>query len=602
MKLPDFSNNSIKKSLDFVKDKGLDGIVSRVRYKLTAPGLAYNGWYKEVHMAGTEELDRQRQQHFTYEPVISILVPMYRTPVRYIKEMLDSVANQTYAGWELCIVDGSEAGQESEAAQLVCQYAGQDSRIKYMALEENQGITGSLNMAFGASAGDYICVLNHDDRLTEDALYCIVSKMQWEFPDIIYTDEDKMSADGGRFSDPAFKPDFSIDLLRSYNYMGHLVVYRRSIVERLGGFRYDFEGVEDYDFCLRAVGQCVRQLENGALDTDRVKHIPRVLYHSRIKSKGVDNSAHKGEQRNELGRKALAAYLRNGVSYATAVLTDYPDVYKVKYETPGNPLLSIIVPGANSVESMKKCLLPLFERSRYSNFEIIVVDPYGNDDAMSGFYRQLEATRRNVSVINDASATTLVQLRNHGAARAKGEYMLFLNPNTEICEPAAVREMLGCCMRGEVGVVGGTLYLSDDTLYEQGIILTNGGAVDYPNRGLKKGYMGYLMNNCMNRNYSAVSPRCMMLRASVFDVAGGFSEKLNDEHAAADLCLRIRERGLQVVNAADAVWKYYPQYEPVLDIYDEGRSEGIFTERWSTFLESGDPFFNENILLGRKKI
>lgn len=606
--LSSINAQNIKKGLSYIRYNGLSGVLSRVRYKMSGPGSSYNKWYKEKHEADEEELAGQRQTHFDYEPVISILVPVYMTPELFLRAMIDSVRQQTYGKWQLCIVDGSqvrdsknentEAGvydkvYSLETEKIIRQYMDGDSRIKYELLEENMGISENTNHALSMADGDYIALLDHDDILAEDALFCIVNALQEERYDALYSDEDKISEDGTRVSDPAFKPDFSIDLLRAHNYITHLFVAKRELALAVGGFHREYDGAQDYDFILRCC-------EN----TDSIKHIPRVLYHWRINNRSVAANVHKKEYAREAGKKALAAHLKRSGCYATVAHTDMWGIYKVTYETPGNPYISIIIPGCDDEEVLDRCITPLFEKARYSNFEIIIVDD-GENKKMLSYYRKIEGIRRNIRVVTHKEADGNHDIRNYGASAAQGKYLLFLDNNIEIMDASAIGEMLGICMRDEVGVVAGTLYTENNLVCHEGIAVGVNGLYSYLYQGIRKGGFGYLMHNRVNGDYSAVAASCMMIEKELFDKVGGFSDKFKTELSDIDFCLRVRELNRLVVCAADAGWYFHRQQKPLAKEAsaqaDKEKSElllrqeeNLFQILWSNILQEGDPFYNPN--------
>lgn len=593
-----FSKENIKKSLNFLKYNGVDGVMSQVRYKMTGPGLAYNNWYKEKHEADSEELLKQRENHLSYEPLISVVVSIYKTPEYYLRSMIESVIRQSYENWQLCIIDGSIMKDERHAEEkhflntenIVREYMEKDGRIRYLLMEEDLGIAESLNAGIDMSAGSYVAFIDHDDILTDDALYCVVKALQDERYELLYSDEDKMSEDGSKYSDPAFKPDFSLDLIRSYNYMHSLMVVSKRLALSIGNFNTEFDGAQYYDFVLR----CVEK-------TDSIKHIPRVLYHYRINNLTTELE-HKKEYNQEMAKRALAAHIRRTNLYATLGVTEIPGINKVNYETPGNPYISIIIPGCDNIEVIDRLLKPLFELARYSNFEIIIIDREGSDQMLLKYYQRMESIRKNISVIVNRSAENMSAIRNFGALRSKGEYLLFLDSNIEIISPGAIGEMLGICMRPEVGAVSGTLYTSNNTVYNQGYVVGVNGYFDNLYRGLRKGAFGYLMQNRTNRDLSAIPSSCMMVKKSVFVEAGGFFEAFEDELAAVDLCLRIRELNKLIVCACDATWCYHTDYKyelrelikPEAKIEEEPTSEQLFEAKWQEILEEGDPYYNKN--------
>ena len=577
---------NIKKGISYIRENGLDGIASRVRYKMQGPGLAYNSWYKDNHEAGEEELEAQRNKNFAYSPLISVLVPLYETPERYLRDMIESVVNQTYSNWQLVLVDGSKRDEGIPHTEtIVREYMTDNRKIVYAPLEKNLGIAMNTNMAFNYSTGDYITFLDHDDLLTKDALYHIVDALSEERYDVLYSDEDKIAEDGSRVSDPAFKPDFSIDLLRAHNYITHLFVVNRKLLLQVGGFDSEYDGAQDYDLALK----CSEK-------TKSIQHIPRILYHWRINDKSVALNPYKKEYAKEAGKRALMAHIERTGCYATVTNTDMWGMYKVSYDTPGNPLLSIVIPGGESREIIEKCIGPLFEKTRYSDFELIIVNPYTDNTGLQKFYARLESTRKNIRVLEYDGTPGVVLMRNYGAARAKGDYILFLDYGVEKIEVSSVKEMLGHCMRCDVGVVGGAIFGDNGATISQGIAVGINGPFCHLYRGIKKGDFGYLMHNHVNANYSAVSGACMMIKTELFRGIGGFSEKFTTELADVDLCLRVREHGYLVVGAADATWHFYNEADRKINDYQLyfKRETGLFEILWANILANGDPYYNPN--------
>lgn len=609
MKFPFGSGGSdtIKKRLDFLKGNSLDDVISNVRYKMSGSASVYNNWYKTIHEADEEELAAQRKHSFAYEPFISMIVLAYMTPEFYLRSMIESVQAQTYEKWQLCIVDVSQADMlEEEVSQdtaynrtysmetekTVRQYANLDDRISYKLLDKDLGMSENANVAIRMAIGDYISVIGQTDLLSEDALYNVVNAINEKRYDIVYSDEDRVSADGTKHQDPVFKPDFSIDLLRSCNYMQHLFVVKRGIAMECGGVRSGYEGAWLYDLILR----CCERAKS-------IKHIPRVLYHWRVDKKATENDDRR-ELINETGRRAVSSHIKRCKYYATVAKTEIEGMYKVSYETLGNPLVSIVIPGEASPVLMEKCLKPLYEFSRYSNFELIIIDCYGDNQDMINFYQRIQRKRRNIRVIARTEFKTLGEVRNYGAELANGDYILFLDGNTELIEPTSIRAMLGFCMRDNVGIAGATLYNDNGTMNNAGFILGLNGVADGIHAGTRKGEPGYLMYNRANNNCSAVSASCMMVKKGIFEQLRGFSTEYMSNLADIDFCLRCRDMDYLIVSVADASWYLHPVGKDLVAFLSDMpadklerklRSEkNIFRNLWSEIIENGDPYYNIN--------
>lgn len=597
MGIDDFSVNSIKAGINYIKEKGINELWSMMKYRMSGPGIAYNGWYKEKHEADEEELAGQRAVEFEYSPLISILVPVYLTPENCLRSMIESVRNQTYSNWELVLVDGSRVpGDETEGGELsvydkvysieteriIANYIELDERIKYRLMEENLGVSGNTNVALDMAKGEYIAVVKHDDIITDDALYHVVKALQERRYDIVYGDEDRMSEDGTKFSNPMFKPDFSNELLEAYNYIYHFPVVKTVLARGVGGFHDEYDGAIDYDFILRCV-------EN---QTEGIRHIARILYHWRKSNYSKADRPDK-EYQNESGKKALSDHIRRLNLYGTVEYTDVENVYRIAYETPGNPLLSIVVSSNSSTDHIIDIISNLFDGVRYSNFEIIVVENVVSDPRRMKYYAKIENLRKNFHVMLDDSLKTAVDMRRYGLSFAKGDYILFLDSNVGIRSVSSIGCMLGMCMQEHIGVVSGTLYDENDSIYEKGLVVGVNGLVSPLHRGLKENDKSYMWLNIVNTNHSAVSPYCMMVKKSVYDAVGGFSEGYKSNLSGVDFCLKVVDKGYDVACVANSLWTYKKRLVN-LDEKETKREQDTFRAAWGSILENGDPFYNPN--------
>lgn len=597
MGIDDFSVNSIKAGINYIKEKGINELWSMMKYRMSGPGIAYNGWYKEKHEADEEELAGQRAVEFEYSPLISILVPVYLTPENCLRSMIESVRNQTYSNWELVLVDGSRVpGDETEGGELsvydkvysieteriIANYIELDERIRYRLMEENLGVSGNTNVALDMAKGEYIAVVKHDDIITDDALYHVVNALQERRYDIVYGDEDRMSEDGTKFSNPMFKPDFSNELLEAYNYIYHFPVVKTVLARGVGGFHDEYDGAIDYDFILRCV-------EN---QTEGIRHIARILYHWRKSNYSKADRPDK-EYQNESGKKALSDHIRRLNLYGTVEYTDVENVYRIAYETPGNPLLSIVVSSNSTTDHIIDIISNLFDGVRYSNFEIIVVENVVSDPRRMKYYAKIENLRKNFHVMLDDSLKTAVDMRRYGLSFAKGDYILFLDSNVGIRSVSSIGCMLGMCMQEHIGVVSGTLYDENDSIYEKGLVVGVNGLVAPLHRGLKENDKSYMWLNIVNTNHSAISPYCMMVKKSVYDAVGGFSEGYKSNLSGVDFCLKVVDKGYDVACVANSLWTYKKRLVN-LDEKETKREQDTFRAAWGSILENGDPFYNPN--------
>lgn len=487
--LKNLNGKTIKEVASYVQEHGIGGLKSYVANRVASAGIPYEVWFEE-HKVTAEELENQRGQTFAWEPKISIIVPVYRTPIRYLEEMVDSVISQSYQNWELCIADGS--GGDQEITDRMKRYCAVEKRIKYKILEKNEGISGNTNRALELATGDYIGLLDHDDILAPDALYEVVKTLQSEKWDILYTDEDMLNQ--GKHCNPAFKPDFSIDLLRSHNYITHFFVVKKCVVDRIGGFDKRYDGSQDYDFILR----CIEQ-------TDKICHIPQILYHWRIHEQSVAGNPESKLYAYDAGKRAIEAHLQRMGIEANVEMMDLWGMYHVTYATPGEPLVSIIIPNKDHIEDLGKCITSVRNISTYSNYEIIIVENNSEEPSTFQYYRELEEDYGNIKVVEWKDKFNYSAINNFGVSYAQGEYLLFLNNDTELISPNALREMLGHCMREEVGAVGAKLLYADDTVQHAGVVIGFGNYAGHVNTNIKRDDCGYMNRALINCDYSAVT-------------------------------------------------------------------------------------------------
>jgi GT2 family glycosyltransferase len=583
---------TILKGLRYLRHYGVKEFLVRLQERIEPEEVPYGPWY-EQHRASEETLEKQRRKKWTDPPRISLAVPAYRTPPRFLRELLDSLAAQTYPYWELCVANASP--EDGEMREVLAEYAGKpgfEEKIRVKELEKNRGISENTNEAFAMASGDYVGLLDHDDLLAPDALYEVALRIRQDGADLVYTDEDKVTADLSEHYQPHFKPDFNPDLLRANNYICHFLVVRKSLIEKAGGFRKEFDGAQDHDFIFR----CCEQAE-------KISHVPRVLYHWRThQSSTADNPASK-LYAYEAGVRAVEEHLRRtGTEGAVTQTKDY-GFYDVRYPVHGEPPVSILIPNRDQAAALRKCLSSVKEKSTYRNYEILIVENNSVEEETFALYRELEKTE-NIRILYWKEGFNYSAINNFAAKEAKGDYLLFLNNDIEVITPGWIEEMLGNCQRPEVGIVGGKLYYPDGTIQHAGIIIGLGGVAGHAFLNMPGNRSGYLHRASTQMDYSAVTAACMMMKRSLFEQLHGFEEKLAVAFNDVDLCLRAGQAGYLVV------------YDPHVEmIHDESRSRGaedsrekvrrfqneieFMRTRWIDLLKKGDPCYNENLTLSK---
>lgn len=581
------SPETIRKAFRYLHRYGFSKTIIRMTQGYD-PASVYDFWFRD-HRVTEETLDLQRKQVFEYNPKISLLVPTYNTPIDLLKEMIETVLNQSYGNWELCIADGSSP--ENKAREMIRTYSEQDSRIKVTYLDRNYGISGNTNKALELATGDYIAPYDHDDFLELDALYEIVKVLNHHRYDVIYTDEDKFDMTRKTFEDPNLKPDFSIDLLRSHNYITHLFVVRADIMRSTGGFHQEYDGSQDYDMILR----CIEKAES-------IYHLPKIIYHWRMHSGSTAADPESKMYCYEAGQRAIQDHLdRIGLpAKVTMIGKPHYGLYHVKYETPGNPLVSILIPNYENKDVLKKCIDSLYKKNNYQNFEVVIVENNSKSDEIFSYYDELQKAHDNLRVVTWKGAEfNYSAINNFGVRYVKGEYILFLNNDTEVISPDAIREMLGCCMREEVGAVGAKLLYKDNTVQHAGVVIGVDDVAAHVFRGIGADAEGYMMRPLINCDYSAVTAACMMTKKSIFEQVGGFEEDLKVAFNDIDYCLKVRELDKLIVYNAFSLWHHYESvsrgYETSPEKAERFQREiRYFKNKWKRIYEEGDPFYNRN--------
>ena len=612
------------KGVRYLKHYGVKEFFIRLQEKMESENVPYEPWY-EHHKATEETLRRQRKQSAAWKgaPCVSIVVPLYCTNETFLREMIGSVQAQSYENWELCLADGSPEENAARLEAVVRKCAGEDTRICYRRLEKNLGIAGNTNAAIAMAHGEWIALLDHDDLLAPDALYETVHlilrgpkdetgvaatgfrKAGAQY-DMIYTDEDKVDMDGKTHFQPHFKPDINIDLLRSNNYITHFTMMRKTLLEKAGMIREEYDGAQDYDLFLRCV-ECA----------EAIGHVPRVLYHWRCHTESTSENPFSKQYAVDAGRRALEDHLkRQGIAGEVTATKDM-GFYTVRYPYSGNPLVSIVIPSRDEVETLKKCLAAI-QKTHYANYEVIVVENNSAPETFD-FYRSItsEEVKEGESVCYEGTLSggqricvavwkegfNYSALNNFGVSFAKGEYLVLMNNDIEMITEDWLEEMLGTCQRREVGVVGAKLYYPDDTVQHAGIVVGIGGNARGIGQnmfmGLQRARSGYLHKASLAMDYSAVTAACLMVKRNIYEAVGGFEEKLAVAFNDVDFCLKVRKEGYLVVYQPRVEAYHYESKSRGSEDSPEkvarfGREIEYMRNHWIGILKNGDPYYNPN--------
>ena len=551
------------------------------------PEELYQIWINK-NEPSEEELKKQKSAKFKISPKISIIIPMYDTPEKFFKELVDRLIDQTYSNWELCLADGSP--EKNEELKKIYE---KDERIKYKFIGENKGISGNTNEALKLATGDFIALLDHDDLVPKFSLYEIVKCIN-KNPDVdfIYTDEDKFEELDGKRYDPYFKSDFAPDTLRANNFICHFSVFKKELMDELGGFRSEFDGAQDYDIILRMSEKA-----------KKIIHIPKILYHWRVHTLSTAKSGGTAKPyAYEAGIKAVQAHIDRIGLKGKVVSGNTLGTYKVNYEIKGNPKVSIIIPNKDYVSTLKVCLKSIKKLTTYENYEIIVVENNSEEQKTFDYYDEINGKDKIKVVKYPEKGFNYSKIINYGVKNSDGEYIIQLNNDTELITPNWIEEMLGFAQREDVGAVGAELFYPDRSIQHAGIIIGIGGVAGHVFRNIPHGMHGYFSKDAMIQNMSAVTAACIMASRKMYEAVGNMNEKFEVAFNDVDFCLKIREQGKLIVYNPYVQFIHYESksrgFEDTLEKQERFQGEiGRFQKRWKEILKDGDPYYNINLRL-----
>lgn len=577
------------KGLKYLKRNGLKSTVRRLKKEQEKSPELYQNWITNHESINREQMKAEINS-FQKKPKISILVPVYNVEEKWLKRCIQSIQDQTYSNWELCLAD--DASTQPHVRSLLEKYKKEDERIKVIFREKNGHICEATNSALSIATGEFIALMDNDDEIPANALFEIVKAIN-EHPDaaLIYSDEDKIDVNGVR-SDPAFKPDFAPDLLLSTNYISHLGVYKTDIAKEIGGFRKGFEGAQDYDFVLRFTEK---------IKPNQIIHIAKVLYHWRmIETSTAVNQDSKGYA-FEAGRLAVEEALeRRGLRGTVNHAAGY-GLYDVRYEVLAPEKVSIIIPTKNGYEDMKRCLHSIVKLTTYDNYEIIIADNGTTEEKVLALFEEYQQKLGDrLKVVPLDMPFNYSRINNLAAKEASGKYLLFLNNDTEVITSDWLEQMIGFCQFDRIGAVGAKLYYPNHTIQHAGVILGLGGAAGHGLHTFPQGDFGYFGRLEINVNYSAVTAACMMMKKSDFEAVGGFNEDLTVAFNDVDLCLRVQTElgknnvwlhGVELYHFESQSRGYEDTPEKLARFEKETQ---YMYDTWGELIEN-DPYYNINL-------
>ncbi len=561
---------------------------SRLQGKSTWIPSEYDHWLKQQ---SAEKQLNSLSESMALQPLISLIMPVYNVRPQWLKAAVDSVRKQSYGNWELCIAD--DCSTDQNLRRLLHEITGQDKRIRVRFLEQNIGISGASNAALAMAHGQFVGLLDNDDELADSALLEVVQVINRQpNVDLIYSDEDKITEKGKRYA-PFFKPDFAPDTLRSYNYICHFTVIRQDVLKAVGGFRQGYDGSQDYDLFLRVTER-----------TTRIIHIPKILYHWRAVEGSVGKDGTSKMYAYESAKKALSDHLQRLGLQAEVEKGFFLGSYHLRYRIDNQPEVAIIIPSCDKVDLLKKCIDSIIKKTTYPRFSIWIVDNNSKKKKTFRYYEQVKNNDR-IHVIRYEKKFNFSSLNNFAARQILADYLLFLNNDIEVITPEWLEELLGLGQRPDVGAVGCLLCFGNDTVQHGGVIVGIGGVAGHAHKHFFCGENGYFGRLKIVQNFSAVTAACMLVRKSVFNQVGGFTEELSHAFNDVDLCLKIREEGYLVVYTPFSRLYHHESISRGFETSPAKRKrfnrERLYCEkRWKEILQNGDPYYNPNLSLTRE--
>ncbi len=540
------------------------------------------------------EREKEETTVFPKDVTFSILVPLYNTPERFLREMIESVTAQTYGKWELCLADGSDDAHDF-VGRICQEYRQKDSRIKYQKLAKNEGISGNTNECYKMATGNYIALFDHDDLLHPCALFAYMQAICEKDADYIYCDEATFKGNSiNHMITLHFKPDFAPDNLLANNYICHFSVFSRELLESGELFRSQFDGSQDHDMILRLTAKA-----------KHIVHVPRILYYWRSHKGSVASSIDAKTYAIDAAKGAVADHLtRLGYrNFEIESTRAFATIFRIKYELTSRPLVSIIIPNKDHVDDLSRCVESIINLSTYDNYEIVIVENNSETAEIRTYYEEISRHPR-VQVVEYKGDFNYSKINNFGVQYAKGEYLLLLNNDTEVITPDWMEELLMYAMRKDVGVVGAKLYYPDKTIQHAGIVIGLGahrtaGHTHYRIPEANVGYMGRL---CYAQDVTAVTGACMMVSKALYEELGGLDESFTVALNDVDFCLRVREKGFLNIFTPFAELYHYESKSRGSDKKDERalryqQESDRFRVKWADALAKGDPYYNPNFSL-----
>lgn len=577
----------VKKGVLTIKKEGLKIFILKFKNYIIRRYLGE--YYKYKLYIKENKIDNHKKKiilkeikKFDYEPLISIITPVYNIDSKILKKTINSVLNQIYDNWELCICD--DGSINIDTLNYLKSIEGKYKRIKVIYSKKNIGISEASNEALKLAKGEYIAFIDHDDTIEPNALYEIVKILNLNKNiDLIYSDEDKITVNDKRF-DPFFKPEFSLDLLLSCNYMCHFLVIKTKIIKELNGLRKEYDGNQDYDLILRVVEK-----------TKNIYHIPKVLYHWRTTSKSTSLNSESKLYAFSTGKKAIEDYLeRNNINGYVEYIDKF-GFYKIIRNFDSESLISIIISTKDKIEFLDKCLKSILEKSTYKNYEIIIIDNNSKEEKTKNYFKKIKNVK-NISIYSYPFEFNFSKINNFAVSKSKGDILLFLNNDTEIINNDWLERLLEHILRKDVGLVGCKLLFPNKKIQHAGVVLGLGGLAGHAFYKEDINTTKYFNSANIIRNYSAVTFACAMTKKNIFYEVGGLDENLPYNFNDIDFCLKVLQKGYLIIYTPYSLLYHYESITRKPIVYDYEIQ--YIKNKWSKLIEN-DPYYNPN--LSRKR-
>lgn len=552
-------------------------------------GQEYNEFYESFINSYSEETVQEKINELSTKPVFSIIIPVYNVKPALLDQCIQSVINQQYPHWEICLYD--DASTKRKTIACLKKWEKYDKRIKIQYGKKNQHISGASNSAIGMATGDFICLLDNDDTLVSIALYemaLIINKKPTA--DFIYSDEDKISK-SGELVEPYFKSDFNFDLLLANNYICHFVAIRKTVGDKIGWFRKGYEGAQDHDLFIR-----ISEI------TKNIVHIPKILYHWRKTEGSTADSFNEKDYASEAAIKLLNDYLDRNNIQGSVHKTDYPGAYRIKRSITEEKLVSIIIPFKDQVKLLKKCISSIINKSDYKNYEIILVSNNSSKKATFDYLKEISNKFENIKVFEHNIPFNYSEINNWAVQKAKGEYILLLNNDIEAISKEWLSAMVEHIQRPEVGAVGAKLLYSDNTVQHAGVVLGIGGVAGHSCKNTTQDHPGYYYRSVITNEFSACTAACLMVKKEIFSHVGGLNETdLKIAFNDIDLCLKIGQLGYKIIYTPYSLLYHYESksrgLEDTIEKLNRFKKEESYMKRTWGKLLLNDPFYNPNLSL-----